>query len=105
MPGYNIVRYDHPPSTKYGEVYFYYRNTLPFKLINIKYLQECISFEIRIGEKCWKLICLYRSASQTNEKFKSFLKNFEVTLNVKYISCLMTVLKWEEFFIYIKSFW
>ena len=41
--------------------------TLSFKLISIQYLQECISFEIRIGEKCFKFICLYRSPSQTND--------------------------------------
>ena len=49
---------------------------LPFKLINIKYLQECITFEIRMG-----IIDLYRSPSQTNDEFKSFLKNIELTLD------------------------
>ena len=47
--GCNIIRNDHPSNTKRGAVCVYYKNTLPFKLINIKYLQECISFEIRTG--------------------------------------------------------
>ena len=75
IPGYNIIRKDHPSNTKRGGVCVYYKNTLPFKIINIKYLQECITFEIRIGRKCCKFICLYRSPSQTNDEFESFLKN------------------------------
>ena len=34
----------------------YYKDTLPFKLSNIKYLQECITFEIIIGIKCCKFL-------------------------------------------------
>ena len=34
---------------------------------------------IKIRRKCCKFICLYRPPSQTNEK--SFLKNFELTLD------------------------
>ena len=50
------------------------------KLINIKYLWY-ISFKITIGDKCYKLICLYRSPSQTNNEFESFLRNFELILD------------------------
>ena len=50
------------------------------KLINIKYLRY-ISFKIIIGDKCCKFICLYRSPSQTNNEFESFLKNFELILD------------------------
>ena len=73
-PSYNIIRKDHPSNTKRGGV-------CVFKLVNIKYLQECITFEIRIGRKCCKFICLYRSSIQTNDVFESFLKNFELTLD------------------------
>ena len=81
IPGYNNIRDDHPSKTKRETVCFYYKNTLPFKLINIKYLQECISFEIKIREKCCKFICLYRSAIQTNNEFEFFLKTFELILD------------------------
>ena len=43
LDGYNIIRKDHPSNTKRGGVCVYYKNTLSFKLINIKYLQECIT--------------------------------------------------------------
>ena len=80
-PGYNIFRKDHSSNTKRGEVCVYYKNTLSFQIINIKDLQECITFQIRIGRKCCKFICIYRSPSQTNDEFESFLKNFELTLD------------------------
>ena len=64
IPGYNIIRKDCPSNTKRWGVCVYHKNTLPFKLINIKYLQECITFQI----------CLYRSPSQTSDEFESFLK-------------------------------
>ena len=63
-------------NTKRGEVCVYYKNTRPFELINIKYLQECITFEIKIGRKCCKFICLYRSPSQTSYEFESILPDF-----------------------------
>ena len=81
IPGNNIIRKDHPSNTKRVGVYVYYKNTLHFKLINIKYLQVCITFEIRIGIKCCKFICLYRSSSKTNDEFESFPKNFELSLD------------------------
>ena len=40
----------------WGSLGVYYKNALPFKLTNMKYLQECITFEIRIGRKCYKFI-------------------------------------------------
>ena len=45
---YNIIRKGHPSNTKCGGVCVYYKNTLSFKVINIKYLQKCITFEIKI---------------------------------------------------------
>ena len=48
IPDYNIIRKGHPSNTKRGGVCVYYKNTLSFKVINIKYLQKCITFEIKI---------------------------------------------------------
>ena len=81
IPGNNIIRKDHPSNTKREQVCVYYKNKLPYKLIDMKYLQECITFEIRIGRKSCKFICLYRSPSQTNDEFEPFLKNVELTLD------------------------
>ena len=50
IPGYKFIRNDHSSSTKCGGVCVYYKNTLPFKLIDIKSLQESISFEKELGK-------------------------------------------------------
>ena len=81
IAGYNLVREDHPSNSKRGGVCVYYKSSLPFRVINVKYLQESISFELRIGGKCCKFSCLYRSPSQTQDEFETFLKNFELTLD------------------------
>ena len=49
--GYNLVREDHPSSSKRSGVCIYYKSSFPFKVINLKYLQESTSFELRIGGK------------------------------------------------------
>ena len=54
IAGYNLVREDHPSNSKRGGVCVYYKSSLPFRVINVKYLQESISFELRIGGKCCK---------------------------------------------------
>ena len=52
IPGYNLVWEDHPSNSKRGGACVYYKSSLPSKVINVKYLQESISFELRIGGKC-----------------------------------------------------
>ena len=79
IAGYNLVREDHPSNSKRGGVCVYYKSSLPFRVINVKYLQESISFELRIGGKCCKFSCLYRSPSQTQDEHETFLK--KVTLD------------------------
>ena len=65
LPGYNLIRADNPTTTKRGGVCIYYHNSLPLKVIDIQFLNECINFEIRIGRKLCSFLCLYRSPSQT----------------------------------------
>ena len=81
IPRYNLVREDHPSNSKRGGVCVYYKSLLPFGVINVKYLQESISFELRIGGKCYRFSCLYTSPSQTQYELETFLKNFELTLD------------------------
>ena len=44
LPGYNLVRADNLTNTKRGSVCIYYHNSLPLKLIDIQFLNECIEF-------------------------------------------------------------
>ena len=80
-PGYNLICADNPSNTKWGGVCIYYHNSLPLKVIDIQFLNECINFEIRIGGKLCSFLCLYRSPSQTRDIFETFDDNFELTLD------------------------
>ena len=62
----------------------YYNSSLPFRIISVKYLQESICFELRIGGKCCKFSCLYRSPSQTQDEFEIFLKTLN-RLQIKFM--------------------
>ena len=84
IPGYNFVRSDHPSNSKRGGVCIYYKSSLPIKVLDINLLQECINFELIIGDKLCSFTVLYRSPNQTNDQFEEFLSNLE--LNLEFIA-------------------
>ena len=86
IPGYDRYRADHSSNVKRGGRegtggVIYYKNFLPLKVIDIQYLQECINFEMKIGEKLSNFIILYHSPSQSQDEFEIFPKNFELNLD------------------------
>ena len=80
--GYNLIRSDHPFNGKRAGVCIYYKSGLPLRVLNIYYLQECISFELKIGDKLCNFICLYRSPSQTQDEFDKFSENLKRNLDL-----------------------
>ena len=75
ISGYNLIRSDHPSNKKGGGICIYYKHFLPLRILNVQYLQECINFEMNIGDKVCNFISLYRPSSQA-------LDNFETSKNV-----------------------
>ena len=59
---------DFSSNSKRDGICVYYKSSLPFRLINLKDLQESLLSEIRIGGRCCKFSCLCRSPSQTHLK-------------------------------------
>ena len=51
------------------------------KVLDIQLLQECINFEMKIADKTFNFISLYRSASQSKDESESFADNFELNLD------------------------
>ena len=80
LPGFDLMKADHPSNTKRGGVCICYRNFLPLKLINIHYLNECITFEVKLGDKICNFVSLCRSPNQSEDDFENFCNNFELTL-------------------------
>ena len=81
IPGYNLVCSDHRSNNKRGGFCIYYKASLSLRLIDICFLQECITFEVMMGDKQCNFIALYRSPSQNQDEFDSFSKNLEITLD------------------------
>ena len=81
IPGYELYRADHPSNVKRGGICIYYKNLLPLKVTNIQYLQECINFEMKIGDKLCHFVALYRSPSQSQDECEKFAKNLELNLD------------------------
>ena len=57
IPGYNMCRTDHPSGNRCGEVCIYYKESLPIKMLNINFLQECICFDLKAKEANFVLLC------------------------------------------------
>ena len=81
LPGFDLIRTDHPSNTKRGRVCIYYWTFLLLKLINIHYLNECITFEIKLGDKICNFVFSYRSPNQFEDDSENFCNNFELTLD------------------------
>ena len=88
IPGYNLVRSDHPSNNKRGGACRYYKASFPLRIINICFLRECITFEMLIGDKECNFIALYRSPSQSQDEFDSFSKSLEISLRLTSLLCL-----------------
>ena len=81
ISGYSLVRSDHPSNNKRRGVCVYCKKCLPFRVLNIQYLHECINFELKIGDKlCNFVAALYRSLSQTQDEFERIPWNLKLNL-------------------------
>ena len=82
ISGYTLVYSDHPSNTKRGGVCLYYKNNLSLRVINIGYLNECLTLELNVGGKTCNFVVLHRSLSQSQDEFENFSDNFEMTLDI-----------------------
>ena len=81
IPRYIMYCADHPSDVKRGGVCIYYKTMLPLKVLSTNFLQECINFEVSIGNKKCQFIHLCRTSSQSLDEFHDFLTNLEINLN------------------------
>ena len=81
IPGYVMVRADDPGNSKRGGVCMQYKNCLPSKVLDIRFLHETIAFGLGICDKLCSFISLYRSPNRSFDDLVLFLDNFELTLD------------------------
>ena len=55
---------DHPSENRGVGVCIYYRESLPIKMLKINYLQDCICFNLKIGNKRCTIVSHNRSPSR-----------------------------------------
>ena len=63
-----------------GGVSIYYKESLPIKILNSNYLQECISFNVKTGSKRYTIVSFYRSPSQSANEFENVLNKLNLTM-------------------------
>ena len=51
IPGYTLIRSEHPSNTKCDGVSTYCRSSLPLRDRNMGYLHECLGLELQISDK------------------------------------------------------
>ena len=81
IPGYHLLRADHPNNLKKGGVCLYFKENLSLRQIETSYFSQCILCELTIQNKVGYIVVIYRSPSQSATEFDDFLVNFEKLLN------------------------
>ena len=79
ISGCNVTR-SHLLSNNKRFICICYKNFLPLRVFSVQYLEECINFDLNIGVKISNFVSLYRSPSQTQDKFEKFIENLELNL-------------------------
>ena len=82
--GYNVSRARYPSGNRRGGVCIYYKKSLPIKMLNINYIQECICFDLKMGSKHCTIVSLYRSPSQSADEFENFYKQIKSDYGINY---------------------
>ena len=81
IPGYELIRVDHPSNQKRGGICIYHKDFLPIKVNNISCLKECLNFSLSVYGKQCNITLIYRSPSQSSEEFDKCLSNFGFLLD------------------------
>ena len=81
IPGYKLIRVDHPLDQKRGGICIYHKDFLPIKVNNESNLKECLNFNLSVNGKQYNIILIYGLPSQSSEEFHTFLTNFELMLD------------------------
>ena len=81
LEGYSLIGSDHPSDVKQGGVCIYYKDYLPLiAKPTMTQLNEYLVCELKINNKKCFISVLYRSPSQSIEKFDEFKNELEKTI-------------------------
>ena len=80
IPSYNFAGMNQPLNNKRGGYLIYKKCSLHLKVMDVSFVQECISFEIKISDKTCNFTSLYRTPNQAKYEFENFIKDLELSL-------------------------
>ena len=81
IEGYKLICADHPDNIKRDGVCIYYKESLPVQITDEHFLKEALLLEMSYNNKKVIASVIYRSPTQSNDEFGSFLSNFEIFSN------------------------
>ena len=81
-------------NSKRGSAYIYNKNFLHLRVLDIQHLHEYINIEPKIGDKLCYIIALYRSPSQSLDKFEKLSEKLE--LNLDKFGSKQSLLSWKN---------
>ena len=81
IPGYELIRVDHPSNQKQGGICIYHKDFLPIKVTNVSCLKKCLNFSLSVHGKQCNITLIYRSPGQSSEESDTFLSNFELLID------------------------
>ena len=81
IDGYSLVRADQPNDTKRSGVCIYYKDSLPVRVINLSYFEKALLSEMTYHNEDVIVSVIYRSTSESNNEFDSFLPNLKKLVN------------------------
>ena len=81
IPGYELIRVDHPSNQKRGGICVYHKDFLPLKVNKISCLKKCLNFSLSVYGKHCNITLIYHSLSQSSGEFDISLSNFEFSLD------------------------
>ena len=81
IPGYHLLRADHPDNLEEGGVCLYNKEHLSLRQTETPYLSQCILCKLTIRNKVGHVAVIYHSPSQSVNAFDHFLLNFGKHLN------------------------
>ena len=81
LNGYQLIRADHPSNTKRGGVCIYHKESRGACLVKLSFPSQCIVSEVFLQKFKGYIGVVYRSPSQDNIEFESFLSDFDELLS------------------------
>ena len=72
IPGYHLLRADHPDNLKKVDVCLYYKEDLSLRQIETPYFSQCLLCQLTIQNKVGYVAVIYHSPSQLVNEFDEF---------------------------------